>query len=68
MPELTYETALIEAEYRLEELGGVGAHTTPERAKRAYETATEALAKLEAALYVIHKELRLKGYELYLTK
>jgi len=68
MPELTYETALIEAEYRLEELGGIGAHTTPERAKRAYETATGALAKLEEAVATIRKEIKEGGYERYLTQ
>jgi hypothetical protein len=65
---MTYEEALAEIEYRIKELGGIGAHTTPKRAKRAYETATGALAKLEEAVATIRKEIKEGGYERYLTQ
>lgn len=65
---MTYEEALEEAAFRIEELGGIGAHTTPEAAKRALETAAATLRKLEAAVAIIHKMIEEGGDERYLAE
>jgi len=68
MPEMTYEELIGEIGYRIEELGGVGKHATPEAAEKAAAFAAATLAKLEAAVMAAKKELEVKGYECYLAE
>lgn len=54
---MTYEEALEEAAFRLDELGGMEPHAAPEAREIARAYALETLAKLEAAVAMIHKEI-----------
>lgn len=63
---MTYEEALIEAECCIEELGGIGKHTTVEAAKRADDHAVKTFFKLAAAIEIVETTIMGGNYERYL--